>query len=98
MEIPIILSCIGFTSLTLFLVGNKLLGLRPTDLSHALVLFVETIGISIIFLMINIGVGLIALLSLRLTTSMFISLYILGNYGWIVFSLVQGFLFQCLRK
>ncbi len=94
----IILSFVGFTSIIFLLIGNKLLGLKLVDLPLAILLFVETLGASVGFLLINLVVGFLALLTVRLTTSVFIPLYLLADFNWVTLSFIQGFVFQCWRK
>lgn len=97
MENAIIAAFVGFTSIICIFFGKHFLSLQTSNLPRVILLLVETIGVSITFLLINILIGFVALLTLRIATPIFVPMYLLWDTSWVMASFIQAFIFQCWR-
>lgn len=85
------------TSLIAYLVGRGALGLSLPTLASAVARAFELIGMSMLFLAINVAVGLFLILSVRILTPLFLSVYLLNDASLIGISFVQGLVFETWR-
>lgn len=92
--IPILL---GVTSVGAYLVGAKGLKLSGTAVQKAVSKMLECLGLTFVFLGVNITVGVIVILAARAMTGGFVSLYLAGDESLLVLSLIQGLVFQGWR-
>ena len=84
------------TSLMAYLLGRSL-GLTPPPLAAAVARAFELIGMSMVFLALNIAAGLFLILAMRILTPLFLSVYVLNDVSLIGISLVQGLVFETWR-
>ena len=77
-----------------WLVGTRRLGLPGAGLAPAGGRMLEAIGLLLIFLALNLGVGATVILAWRSVTGHFVSLYILNDATLGVFALVQALVFH----
>jgi hypothetical protein len=85
------------TSLIAYLVGRGALGLSLPTLASAVARAFELIGMSMLFLAINVAVGLFLILAARTLTPVFLSVYLLNDTSLIGISFVQGLVFETWR-
>ena len=57
----------------------------------------QLVGMSTLFFLANLGIGLVCLLAVRGTTGTFVSVYLLNDVTLGVLSAVQGACFECWR-
>ena len=93
----VILLLVGFTSVGAYLVGSRSLHLPGQQLRLALGQVVEGLGAALVFLTVNLGVGLIAILAVRSLSGWFVSIYTLDDVTIGILSLLQGLAFQWWR-
>ena len=84
---------VAITSTSIFLFAVKRLSLRPNLLRQAFREFAECIGASIVFFFVNVTIGVVGVFLVR-GVWRFLGLYILSGFMLVIFSLLQGFLFQ----
>jgi hypothetical protein len=92
-----LLAVLGLTSAVAYLVGARALGLSRAGLRVSAVRTLESIGTALIFVAVNLGVGLAATLTVRLVTGRFVSVYGLDDEVWLLLSLLQGLAFHWWR-
>ena len=97
MEQVFILALVGSTSVGAYLVGAKGLGLSGTGIRRAVSKMLECLGMTLVFLAINITVAVVAILAARVLTRGFVSLYSAADETLLVLSLIQGLAFQWWR-
>jgi hypothetical protein len=85
------------TSLGAVLVCVYLLGLPPAGLRRAAAHVVDCIGLGLVFLVVNLVIGGLMVLALRIVTDGFVSLYVLNDDTILVLSLLQGLIVQWWR-
>jgi hypothetical protein len=88
---------IGTTSLAVFVIGVRGLGLSWTRLIVGIQSALEIIGASVMFFVVNLMVGLSVILAVRVFTTQFVSVYLLNDLMLVVLSTVQGMVFCCWR-
>jgi hypothetical protein len=84
---------IAVTSTLIFFFAVKKLSLQPNLLQQAFREFAECIGASIVFFFLNVTIGFVGVFLVR-GVWRFLGLYILSGFMLVIFSLLQGFLFQ----
>jgi hypothetical protein len=82
------------TSAAAWLVGTRALGLPRGGFLAAGARVLEVIGLLMMFLALNLGLGATAILAWRGITGRFVSLYILNDATLGVFALVQALVFH----
>lgn len=97
MEGPFILLLVGLTSVGAYWVGTNGLGLSRRGLRRAAGRVVECVGMMLVFLAGNLAVGMITILTARVVTQRFVSLYLIDDEAFVILSLLQGLAFQCWR-
>jgi hypothetical protein len=87
----------GSTSLGAALAA-RVLGAESRGLGSAILLVLELAGISSLFLLANLALGLVIVLSLRRVSSLFLSVYVLKDASLVALSALQGAVFFCWRR
>src|SRR5215468_5953566 len=82
------------TTVAAYLVGKKLFGPPKVSLEGAARILMEYAGAFVVFLALNMVLGLGLILLIRYTTSRFVSVYLLDDFMVVVVSAVQGVLFR----
>ena len=90
-----VLICVAVTSAAACLVAVRVVRCALSDLNVALAHACECIGFSALFLIANIAFQVIAVFAMRFLTSLFVSLYMVGDTTLIAFSVLQGVIFRC---
>jgi hypothetical protein len=85
------------TSVAAYALGVGALGLRPSRLLAALLFGFQLIGMSTLFFLINLAVGLVCVLAVRGATGTFVSAYLLNDVTLCALSVLQGVCFECWR-
>ncbi len=86
------------TSLGAYIVGTRILAISRDRLAAALVETLECLGLTVIFLLVNLAAGMALVLGLRTLTGQFISIYWLNDTSLLVLSLVQALIFYHWRR
>ena len=86
------------TSLAAYWIGRRRLNLSPESLGTAIGRMLESIGLTIVFFVTNIGVAMITIVAIRTLTPQFVSLYLADNIVLLVLSLLQGLTFQWWKE
>jgi hypothetical protein len=94
----IVLGVVALTSLGCYLAGAGVLGLRRDKLVPAMTETLEYLGLTAVFLAVNLAVGMALVLVLRALTGSFISVYWLKDITLVLLSFGQAFLFQIWRR
>ena len=85
------------SSLGTYLIGVKRLGLSTQNLGAAGARMLETVGLIVIFAVVNTAMGVAVILATRTLTHSFLSLYMANDPTLWVLSLLQGLAFQGWR-
>jgi hypothetical protein len=80
-----------------YYVGAKALRLSSTTLAAAIGKMLESVGMMLIFLVVNLTAALLIVLAVRGLTGTFVSAYITDDVVWLGLSLIQGLAFQWWR-
>ncbi len=99
MERLLILVVVGLTSVGIYLIGAKRLGLPPSGFRKAVGKMLEGVGMTFILFVVNIAAGVFAILAAGILTGEF-SLYLITHEAekWLVLSLFQALTFQWWRE
>lgn len=89
--LPILIGC---TSAAAYLVGAKGSRLSGSVLSRAVGRMLECVGLTTVFLVVNVTAGMAVILGARLLAWKFVSLYLVADPTILGFSLVQAITFQ----
>lgn len=89
---------VGTTSAAALLVGIRGLRLPRARLVVGVWGALELLGVSVLFFVANLVVGLTVILAVRAVTTQFLSVYLLNDLGLLVLSVVQGLVFECWRR
>lgn len=84
---------VAVTSVGVWLVGTRWLGLPRAGLLTAGARMLEAIGLLLVFLALNLGLGGLIILVGRGVTGRFVSLYLVNDATLGVFSLIQALIF-----
>jgi hypothetical protein len=85
----------AFTSLVAYVMGTRLLGLSTERLWRSLRQSLELLGVAVVFLFVNLTVGLAVVLAVRSMSREFVSVYLLNDIAVVVVSVLQGLVFSC---
>lgn len=88
----------AFTSVAAYLGGVRGLGLSRRALRAAVLGALQLVGMGIVFLVVNLTVGLGAVLAIRSFTTGFLSAYLLNDPSLLLLSALQGITFECWRS
>ena len=94
LETLVVPALVLVTSGGVWLVGTRRLGLPRAGLLPAGARMLEAMGLLMVFLALNLGLGGIAILAWRGITGRFASLYLLNDATLGVFALVQALIFH----
>ena len=86
----ILVLIVGLTSLGGYLAATRFAGLRRDDLPGALREALECLGLVVIFLLVNVAVGVALILGFRALTGQFITIYIVNDATLAILSLLQA--------
>jgi hypothetical protein len=92
-----LLALVAVTSVAACAVGIAGLGLGPARLGEAGRVALQIVGMSTLFFVGNLAIGLICVLVVRGATGTFVSVYLLNDLTLAVLSAVQGVCFECWR-
>ena len=96
--ILLILSTLAVTSAGAAVVGNKFLHLTHRSIPSALGGLFECLGISVLFMVLNVAVVTGIAIGVRTLTPAFLSAYSAGDIAFVAFSVCQAILFQAWRS
>ena len=85
---------VALTSLAAYLFGTRRLGLSRPGLGNAVQATLETIGMGVVFLVLNLGLGVLGIALVRVAGGHFMSAYTIDDLALAVASLFQGVLFR----
>jgi hypothetical protein len=88
----------GLTSVGMYVVGVRGLGLSGNGLRAALSKALECVGGILAFFIMNLVLGVVIILTARLVTRGFVSLYLASDPTLLVLSSLQGIAFQGWRE
>lgn len=97
MEQKVILGLVAFSSLLAYLAGTRGFALPPGGLRPALTRLLELVGITVVFFALNVAVGIVVILGVRIATPAFVSIYVLNDITLVALSALQGVLFELWR-
>jgi len=98
METLPILLFIALTSVGAYRLGVKRLGLRGSGIQAAIGKVLEGLGLTLVFLLVNVAIGATVILAVRALTPSFLSLYLAApDDSLLVLSLLQALTFQAWR-
>jgi len=83
------------TSVGAFVVATRGVGLRGAALPGAVMRALDCLGLAVLFLLGNLGLGLVLVLGLRAITGQFLSVYVLSDATLAVLSLLQALVLHC---
>jgi hypothetical protein len=92
-----ILIIVGLTSLGTYIVGIKRLRLSASGLWVALGEAFACVGLTVIFFLLNLAIGMLAILAARFFSGGFVSLYTASDLTMLVLSGLQALAFQAWR-
>ena len=96
-EQTFVLALAVVTSVAAYALGVGALGLTPGRLRAAALFAFQVIGMSTLFFLANLAVGLICVLAVRGATGTFVSAYLLNDVTLCALSALQGVCFECWR-
>lgn len=94
MEHTFVLVMVALTSLATYIFGVKGLRLHSLSLRRGLGNTCEVVGLTLIFCIANLSVGIIIVFAARLSMGRFVSLYHLSDITLLALSLLQALAFQ----
>ena len=89
---------LALTSVAAYLVGTRALGLSRQGLRLAVREVLELAGLTVVFLVVNLAVGLAFILTTRALSMRFVSAYVLSDVTLVALSALQGVIFGCWRR
>jgi hypothetical protein len=98
MEQIFLLSLAGLTSLAGYVLGLKGLRLSGAGFWPAIGRACECVGVALAFFLLNLGVGMGAILAVRALTGRFVSIYLASDITLLIVSLLQALTFQAWRE
>jgi hypothetical protein len=98
MEATFIAALTGLTSIGAYYVGAKTLRLASASLGAAIRKMLESVGMVLIFLAVNLTTAVLIVLAVRGLTGAFVSAYVTDDAVWLGLSLIQGLAFQWWRR
>ncbi len=93
-----ILALAGLTSVGAYFIGTKWLRLPGRTFGAAIGRMLESVGMTLVFLALNVAVAVTIVLAVRGVTGTFVSIYLTDDAAWVGLSLLQGLTFQSWRK
>ena len=93
-----LLGVVGFTSVGIYLVGSRGLGLSGRDLPVAVGKMLQCVGATLVFFVLNLAVAIAVIFISRGLGEGLVSLYLAGDTAWLILSLFQAVTFQSWRE
>jgi hypothetical protein len=93
----VLLALLGLTSLALYLVGVRRLGLSPAGFRAACHATLEVVGLGVVFFALNTALAVLAVAAARVVTGGFVSLYAIDDLTIGAASLLQGLVWRWWR-
>jgi hypothetical protein len=90
-----LLLLVVLTSVGAYAIGRRALGLSVPTLGRALRQTLEVIGLTVVFFVANLGIGLAIVLGLRALTTRFVSVYVLDDASLVALSALQAIVVSC---
>jgi len=97
MEATFIAALACITSISAYYFGARVLGLSDASLRTAVAKMLESVGLIMIFLALNLGTAVAVILVARGVTGAFVSAYVTDDTVWVGLSIIQGLAFQWWR-
>jgi hypothetical protein len=97
MEQAFVLMVVGATSVGAYLLGGKGCGLPAHKLWRAVAKACEYVGLMVVFAVVNVAVGMLAVFGVRWLTGQFVSLYVASDMTLVILSVPQALIFQAWR-
>jgi hypothetical protein len=97
-EPPFVLTLSVATSIGTYVFGAFALGLSARGLATAVRKTLESVGLTVVFLVVNVALGSSIVLATRPIAPEFSSVYVVDDVTLLVLSLLQGLLFQWWRE
>jgi hypothetical protein len=88
---------VALTSAIAYVIGARVLGLAPGRLRWAGRQTLELAGLTVVFLVTNLTIGLAVILVGRALSGRFVSVYILSDVSLVGLSALQAVMFGCWR-
>ena len=85
---------VGLTSVGACVIGRSWLSLSWNNLRLALNVLLESVGVGLVFLAVNLAAGIVMILVGRLLLREFVTIYLVSDSTLLVLSLLQGLVFQ----
>jgi len=89
---------VAVTSAGAYLIGLRVLGLSRRGLGWAVRQTLELVGLTLVFLIANLVIGLAIILTTRALSMRFVSVYILNDASLVALSAVQGMIWGWWRR
>ena len=89
---------VAITSAGAYIVGRRIFGLPRAGLPIGLLRMLECLGISAVFFVLDVLVGVVLVLGVRVLTRQFVSLYVMADAVLVPFALLQGLAFWWWRR
>jgi len=86
------------TSVGAYFFGIRRLRLTGRTFGIALGKMLESVGITLIFMVVNLVAAVATVLAMRSLTTTFVSIYVTDDVVWVGLSLLQGLTFQWWRE
>ena len=97
METAIVAALVTVTSLAAAWLARRHRPLSAARLGVALATAMEAVGWCVLFFVVNVGVGLLAILAVRVFAGTFVSVYVLNDTSLVVLSALQGLIVSGYR-
>ncbi|MFQ5847106.1 MAG: hypothetical protein ACE5IQ_05450 [Candidatus Methylomirabilales bacterium] len=94
MEGVFVLVLVGVTSVGAYVIGVRGLRLSGGEIRRAVGKVLEGLGMALAFFGVNLAAGVFVILTARVLTRGFVSLYLASDETLLVLSLIQGLTFQ----
>ncbi|HKW95833.1 MAG TPA: hypothetical protein VJX92_28355 [Methylomirabilota bacterium] len=92
-----VLALVAFTTVIAYVVGTRALNMSRRALRGALRQTLELAGLTVVFLLVNLGLGVGIVLVSRDLIGRFISVYVLNDISLVGLSALQAVAFGCWR-
>ena len=93
----VMLILVGATSMGAVVAGTRGLGLPRAGLRPAIGNALECLGSIAVFLIVNVVLGVVAIIIGRSVSGVFVSTYVIGDAMVVLASILQGLVFHCWR-
>lgn len=90
MRLVAVLGVVAVTTTATLVYGRRRGRLSRATLRHAAVTTLEYVGLAAVFLVLNVFVGVIGVMTLRSTTRLFVSVYVINDLLLVFLSFLQA--------